>query len=564
MRGRSIAIVLSFVLTLSRIAAAQEASELYQRALVQEHAEGNLAEAIALFKQAAQVAGRDRALAARALVHVGGSYEKLGRQPDAALAYAEVIRVYPDQRAEAAQAQQRLSALRRQARTTSEGAATGDAGELTSLMPLFERYCTRCHGGDSKAGGLDLVALPSQKAGANATEWETIVRRLQARRDPPFGAPHPDDETYRTVISRIQEALDTEYASDRPPNDAERADDSELAARIAILIWNGPPDAELMDHAQKGRLHEPAVLNRQVRRMLKDARSSALVDTFFAEWLLLDRVQGAQRDPARSVQLDPELLRAMDTETRLFLHSQLRDDRDAVEIWTANYTYVNDRLARHYGLPDVTGKEFRRIVWPDSTRAGILGQAGILTMLSSPARTSPTTRGKYVLERFLGISAPNPPANVPALPERPGSAGATMRERMRLHRVNPSCGNCHALFDPLGLALENFDATGRWRTLDAGAPIDSSGSFVDGTRFSGPAQLRAGLLRFRDAYYTSVTQQLLAYALNRKGRSGRVHDFEMPAVRKIVRDASKNGFSWSSLIAGIVESAPFQMKTIVP
>ncbi|MEP7309649.1 MAG: DUF1588 domain-containing protein, partial [Acidobacteriota bacterium] len=179
-------------------------------------------------------------------------------------------------------------------------------------------------------------------------------------------------------------------------------------------------------------------------------------------------------------------------------------------------------------------------------------------------RTSPTARGVFVLTRFLGMDAPDPPANVPALAEGPASQTGTLRDRMMSHKSNPSCANCHAMFDPLGFALENFDATGRWRTTDGGAPIDASGTFIDGTRFNGPAELRAGLLRYRAAYYTGVTQQLLAYALNRKGKTRRVYDYEMPAVRKILRDASTNGYRWSSILAGIGASAPFQMKNVVP
>ena len=265
--------------------------------------------------------------------------------------------------------------------------------------------------------------------------------------------------------------------------------------------------------------------------MLRDPKSASLVGAFFSGWLSLDKVKKARPDPSLYPQIDADLLQAMDTETRLFLESQLRDDRDAVEIWTANYTYVNARTARHYGLSGVSGQEFRRVTWPDDRRAGILGQAGILTALSMPSRTSPTARGLLRAARFLGVDAPSPPANVPALAEHPADRG-TMRDRMRAHKVNPSCASCHSMFDPLGLALENFDATGGWRTTDGGSPIDASGTFIDGTPFDGPSGLRAGLLKYRDAYYTSLTRQLCAHALNRKGKAGQVYDYEMPAVRR--------------------------------
>ena len=450
---------------------AQSAQELYLRGLVQEQANGDLEEAISLYAQAAKAAGRDRALAARALMRMAGAHEKLGDDTEAAIAYAEVVRAYPEQREAVAIAQERLTAL---------GRAT-------------------------RAGAANRALLP-----------------------------------------------------------AERAPDAELAARLATFLWNGAPDAPLLEAARRGELHDPAALNRQVLRMLRDPRSVSLVDDFFVPWLSLDKLKIAQPDPSLYPQFDAELRQAMDAETRLFLHSQLREDRDAVELWTANYTYVNERLARHYGLSGISGRQFRRVIWPNTNRAGLLGQAGPLTALSVAGRTSPTVRGLYVLTRFLGVDAPSPPANVPPLPERSAARPATMRDRMMAHKTNPSCASCHALFDPLGLALENFDATGGWRVTDGGSPIDASGAFMDGTRFDGPAELRAGLLKYRDAYYTGVTRQLLAYALNRKGQAGRVYDHEMPAVRKIVRDASADGYRWSSILAGIGASAPFQMKDVVP
>jgi hypothetical protein len=448
---------------------AQSAQELYQRGLVQEHANGDLQQAIALYGEAARSAGGDRALAAKALMRMAASQEKLGEDAEAASAYAELVRAYPEQRVEVAIAQDRLKALRQ--------ATRADAA---------------------------------------------------------------------------------------PARAVERVSDTELAARLATLLWNGVPDALLVDAARRGNLHDPAVLNRQVLRMLRDPKSVNLVDGFFVPWLSLDKLKSAQPDPSQFPQVDADLLQAMETETRLFLQSQLREDRDAVELWTANYTYVNERLGRHYGLAGISGKEFKRVKWPDSNRAGLLGQAGPLTALSGPARTSPTVRGLFVLTRFLGMDGPSPPANVPPLVERPGNQAGTMRDRMLAHKTNPSCARCHAMFDPLGLALENFDATGGWRTTDGGSPIDASGAFADGTRFNGPAEFRAGLLKFRDAYYTGVTQRLLAYALNRKGKTRRVYDYEMPAVRTIVRDASTGGYRWSAILAGVAASAPFQMKNVVP
>jgi len=545
---------------------AQQAPELYQRGLVQEHAAGHLEDAIALYMQAAQAAGADRALAARALMRAAGSYEKLGQRSDAANVYAEVLRAYPERSAEGSLAQERLSILRNAPVGISkkDRAVMGDVSPSTALM--LDRYCDRCHNAGNRSGGLDFASLIGRPVGENAGPWEKVVRRLQARRDPPVGAARPDGETYRDVIATLQQALDATYATNRTLIDAERADDAELARRVATLLWSAVPDAPLLADAKRGRLHEPGVLTGHVERMLRDPKSVSIVDGFFARWLSLDKVTQVRPDPSFYPEIDADLVQAMYTETQMFLESQLRDDRDAAEIWTANYTYVNARLARHYGLSGVSGQSFRRVTWPDDRRAGILGQAGILMALSKPSRTSPTTRGRFVLARFLGVDSPSPPANVPALVESPPAATSvgTVRDRMLAHKVNPSCASCHTMFDPLGLALENFDATGVWRTMDGGAPIDASGTFIDGTPFDGPAGLRAGLLKYRDAYYTSLTQQLLAYALNRNGKTGQVYDYEMSAVRKIVGDAAANGYRWSSILAGVTASAPFQMKHLVP
>ena len=562
---RAVLLAVLLVLAMSIALVAQHARDLYQRGLVQEHAHGNLQEAIALYTEAARTAGGDRALAAGALIRIAASREKLGQRAEAIDAYAELVRAYPEQQAEVALAQERLSRLRLMtpAETSrTDAVALRDVSNVTA--PLFATYCASCHDARSRSGGLDLGSLDAADVGRNTALWETIASRLQARRDPPAGARRPDDGTYRSVVSRIEQALDAAYAANRPPNPGDRAADTELASRIARLIWNDVADASLLDDARRGGLRNPAVLERQVRRMLGDARSAALVNGFFVNWLALDRLRNAKPDAGVFPQADAELLQAMATETRLFLESQLREDRDAVEVWTANYTYVNERLARHYGLSNVSGPRFRRVAWPDATRAGILGQAGPLTALSFATRTSPTVRGSYVLTRFLGVETPAPPANVPPLEETAPARASTMRERMLGHKANPACAGCHAMFDPIGLALEHFDATGAWRTTADGAPIDASGTFIDGTRFDGAAALRTGLLKYRDAYYAGVTRRLMAYALHRTGNAGRVYDYEMAAVRKAVRDAAANGYRWSSIITGIVGSAPFQAKVIVP
>jgi hypothetical protein len=434
---------------------------------------------------------------------------------------------------------------------------------MARVASVLDRYCAHCHNASNQAVALDLGSVSARHIASNTAQWENVVRRLLARRDPPVGQPRPDENTYREMIARLQAALDAAYASARTLDREERANGVELATRLASFIWDASPDAPLLDVARQGQLDDPAILRRQVMRMLRDPKSASLVSRFFAGWLAFGKVRTAKVDASVNPQFDAELAQAMETETRLFIESQLRGDRDALELWTANYTYLNERLARHYGLAGITGQEFRRTSWPDTRRAGVLGQASILTGNSFPTRTSPTMRGRYVLVRFLGVDAPSPPANVPPLPEGPASAG-TMRQRLSAHKVNPSCASCHAIFDPIGHALENFDAAGAWRTTDGSSAIDPSGTFVDGTRFSGPAGLRSGLLKYRDAYYATVTQQLLAFALNRTGKGGRLYDYEMPAVRTIVREAASSDHRWSAIITGIAASSPFQMKTIVP
>jgi tetratricopeptide (TPR) repeat protein len=548
---------LTMMMALSLVLLAQNAQELYQRALVQEQANGNLQEAIKLYAQAARAAGRDRALAAKALTRVANCEEKLGHLAEAISTYAEVVRGFPEQRADASFAQDRLNQLRSTSSTSDRNSKiSGSTDVSASIGPLFEGYCTSCHNAAGSASGLDFNFLNARNVSENSSMWETLLRRLRARRDPPANSPRPDEKTYRSAISRLEQALDSAYTPNSPLNPADRVSDAEWANRIAALIWGAAPDASLLADARNGRLNDPAALNRQVARMLRDPKSVNLVANFLEPWLSLDTLKKSS--------IDPELLQAMETEARLFLESQLREDHAASELWTANYTYVDERLARHYGITGLSEKGFQRVTWRDTNRAGILGMSGPLATTSSPSRTSPTRRGMYVLSKFLGMDAPAPPANVPPMAETPATQAQSVRERLTAHKVNPSCASCHATFDAPGLALENFDGLGQWRTTDGGMPVDASGAFVDGTRFNGPAELRAGLLKYSDAYYANITQQLLAHALNRKGRTGRLYDYEMPSVRAIVRAAAAKEYRWSALISGVVTSAPFRMKNVVP
>ncbi len=548
------------LLALSFALLAQNAQELYQRGLVQENANGNLGEAIKLYAQAAKTAGRDRELAAKALIRVGSCEEKLGHPNEASTAYAEVVRSYPEQRDEASKAQDRLNQLRKASWTDSLRAQTAGQTDVSALTgPMFESYCASCHNPENRAGGLDLSTLNARNVGERAQTWETLLSRLRARRDPPANMPRPNDRTYRAVISRLEQALDSAHAANgpfNPLNPGEKATDIEWATRIAGLIWGAAPDASLLEEARTGRLRSPDVLERQVTRMLRDSKSAGLVSNFLEPWLAIDKI--------RNTSLDPELRQVMETEARLFLESQVREDHNVLDLWTAKYSFMNERLARHYGVTGVSGKEFQRVAWRDANRAGILGMSGPLTAQSFAGRTSPVTRGIYVFKTFFGMNPSDPPPNVPPLPDDENARGQSTRERMAAHTRNPVCASCHLPIDPLGLALENFDAVGQWRTVDAGKPIDASGSFIDGSRFNGPAQLREGLLKYSEAYYANITQQVLVHALNRKGRGGRLYDYEMPSARAIVRSAAAKDYRWSAIISGVVNSAPFQMKSLVP
>ncbi len=342
-----------------------------------------------------------------------------------------------------------------------------------------------------------------------------------------------------------------------PPGAPYRLSDVELASRLSFFLWSSVPDDELLDLAARGRLHDSLELERQVRRMLADSRATSLVSNFAAQWLYVRNMQAVVPDVNAFPGFDDNLREAFQRETELFLDSQLREDRSVTDLLTANYTFVNERLARHYGIPNIYGSHFRRVTFADENRGGLLGQGSILTVTSYATRTSPVVRGKWLLENILGAPPPAPPPNVPNLPDS-GAEGklASMRERMEQHRKNPACASCHAQMDPLGFALENFDAIGKWRTTsEAHTPIDASASLADGTTFDGPSELRKLLLARRDNFVLTVTEKLLTYAL---GRGAEYYD--RPAIRKIVREAASHDDRWSSLVLGITKSVPFQMS----
>jgi mono/diheme cytochrome c family protein len=333
--------------------------------------------------------------------------------------------------------------------------------------------------------------------------------------------------------------------------------DLELASRLSFFLWSSVPDDQLLAAATQGRLKEPAVIERQVRRMLADPKSSALVDNFAAQWLFLRNLQSFLPDTATFPNFDDSLRQGFRKETGLFFESIMREDRSVLDLLTADYTFVNERLARHYGIPDVYGSRFRRVTVTDENRRGLLGQGSVLSVTSYPNRTSPVLRGKWILENILGTPPPAPPPNVPTLREN-GEDGRVMSVRARLeeHRKNPACATCHRVMDPLGFSLENFDATGAWRTKEArGVDVDASGQLADGTPVDGPVALREALVRRPEQFVRTMTEKLLTYSLGRG-----LEYYDMPVVRAIVRNAARQDYRFSSLVTGIVKSTPFQMK----
>ena len=337
--------------------------------------------------------------------------------------------------------------------------------------------------------------------------------------------------------------------------DAYRLSDLELASRLSFFLWSTIPDAELLDLAERDRLHDPATLERQVRRMLDDPRADALVGNFVGQWLQLRNVDTVKPDPV-IFPFDEALRRSFLTETTLFVSSIFREDRSLLDLLSADYTFVNQRLAEHYGIEGVYGSQFRRVTVADVNRRGLLGQGSTLTVTSYPNRTSVVQRGKWILENLLGTPPPPPPPDVPELKAAPHGKLLSMREQMQVHRANAVCAACHARMDPIGFALENYDGVGRWREEDAGTAIDATGKLPDGTEFNGPARLVDLLLtKYRVEFVQTAAEKLLTYAL---GRGVEFHDY--PTIRTITRTAARDNFRMSSVILAIVQSPPFQLR----
>lgn len=343
------------------------------------------------------------------------------------------------------------------------------------------------------------------------------------------------------------------------PGAAHRLSDLELASRLSFFLWSSIPDDELLRVAEQGKLHEPAVLEQQTRRMLADPRSESMVTNFAEQWLFLRDIEAKDPDEVLFPDFDETLRTDMRRETELFLDSVLRENRGVVDLLTANYTFVNQRLARHYGIPNIEGSWFRRYTFPEgSPRGGLLGQGSILTLTSYANRTSPVVRGKWVLENLFSAPPPPPPPNIPALKTEGSEPGKmlTMREALTLHRAAPACAGCHARMDPIGFAMENFDAVGKWRTRDAGNSIDTSGTLPDGSKFDGIIGLKKALTAHPEQFVDTVASKLLMYGLGRN-----LQYYDAPAVRTIVHDAAPNKYTLASLVVGVVKSPQFQMRT---
>ncbi len=429
-------------------------------------------------------------------------------------------------------------------------AATGAATTTPSRRTIF--VCD-----DESAGCavtiLSRIARLAYRRPVTKADLDTLM--------PFFESGRRDGGSFNAGIQFALERIlvDPDFLLRVQQGEARRLTDLEVATRLSFFLWSSIPDATLLELAERGELAKPAVLEQQVRRMLADRRASALVNDFAAQWLNLRRLNEVVAHPDFYPDFDDNLLHAFQQETELFIESTLREDRSVAELLRADYTFVNERLARHYKIPGIYGSRFRRVTLPDrNQRGGLLGHGALLATTSYPDRTSPVLRGKWLLDNIFGITVPPPPANVDtSLAEiKPGTVPPTIRERLAQHRTNPVCASCHAVIDPPGFALEQFGAIGGFRTVDeSGRPVDATGTLVSGATMEGLSGLRAFLLQRPDRFPATLTEKLLAYALGR-----RLEYYDRPAVRHIVRAAAAHDYRWSSLILEIVKSPTFLMR----
>jgi len=421
-------------------------------------------------------------------------------------------------------------------RPTSQGEEASCANEI------IRKLATQAYRGPVSAQDMDGLTKFYAQGRKDGGDFESGIRMaLQAILASP------------RFLFRLEEAPATIRAGQNY-----RITDLDLATRLSFFIWSAGPDDELLKIAQRGTLRGPGVLAAQVKRMLADPKSDALSTRFGSQWLRLQDLEKIYPDALLFPYYDYKLGEALRKETELFFDSIVREDRNVLDLITADYTFVNERIARHYGIPNINGEDFQRVTLADENRRGLLGQGSILALTSVADRTSPVLRGKWIMEVLLASPPPAPPPNVPTLDETKAESGdgmLTTRQRMEQHRANPQCNSCHRVIDPLGLALENFDVTGRWRLRDNGNLVDPVGNLYDGMKMEGPAGLRAALLKHQDMFFTSFTESLMTYALGR-----RIEYYDMPAIRKIIKDAAKDNNRFSAFVLGIANSRAFQMS----
>jgi mono/diheme cytochrome c family protein len=439
--------------------------------------------------------------------------------------------------------------------------ATG-SGDTPSRRRIF--VCKPANAADEDACARRIITTFARRAYRGESNTADLDRLVEFYRAGRKGA---------SFERGIQMALDRALASPKfifrverdpagvAPGTVYRVSDLELASRLSFFLWSSIPDDQLLEVARQDKLHLPAVLNREVERMLVDSKSQALVDNFAGQWLYLRNLKNLQPNSNEFPDFDHNLRTALETETSLFFQSIMREDRNVLDLMTADYTFLNERLAKHYGIPGVKGSHFRRVTLTDDARRGLLGKGAILMVTSHADRTSPVVRGKWILDNLLNAPPPPMPNNVPPLDENAVRGGKvlTMRERMEEHRKNPVCASCHKIMDPIGLSMENFDAVGAWRTRDGGtlgSPIDAAGELLDGTKVNGVVTLRQALVRNPEIFVGTFTEKLMTYALGRG-----LGAYDMPSVRAIVRDSAANSYRFSSIVLGIVDSAAFQQRT---
>jgi len=406
---------------------------------------------------------------------------------------------------------------------------------------------------------LANLARRAYRRGATNEDVQTLLSFYNRAR----GAGNFDDGI-RSALERVLVSPDFLFRIEADPAGAAagsvyRISDVELASRLSFALWSSIPDDALLDLAIGGKLHEPAVLEQQVSRMFTDPRArTSLVHNFFEDWLQTRNVWLLNPDSTKFPWFDDNLRTAFVTETEMFLDAQLKEDHSILDLLTSKETFLNEQLARHYGISGIYGSHFRPVKLADENRFGLLGKASVLAVTSYATRTSPTIRGKWLLENILAAPMPAPPPNIPALEaSNKENKPLTVREMLEMHRASPACAGCHARMDPLGLSLENFDAIGQWRATDAGHSIDASGVLLDGTKVTGPRELRQALMAQKAQFATAVTEKLLTYSLGRG-----LEYYDAPAVRAIDRAAAADGYKWSSMMLAIVKSAPFQMRTV--